>query len=333
MKYRVGIIGCGVILNRHIESIKLNDDFKLVALCDINQLLVENAAKKENVKHYTDYKKMIEKEDLNFIVICTPNSIHYDQSIYSLKNGCDVLIEKPVSFKSEKIKEIKKIADECNQRAYCVLQVRLNPTIMLMKNVLDSDILGKIRGVSLTQRWQRPLEYFSGWRGIPSIGGGTLYEVAIHYIDILQFLFGIPKILSSKAYTTKHKENDIEDTVYSLIDYQSFGGTIEVTISAEPRNLESSIAIMGSNGYVKIGGKALNIIESSNFLSHGSQVQYENMLNKVNISKSPNDYGSYEGSCPNHPELYKNLHKFNIMETYNVIKIIEEIYNGAGISY
>ena len=88
-----------------------------------------------------------------------------------------------------------------------------------------------------------------------------------------------------------------------------------------------------SNGYIKIGGKALNIIESANFLSHGSTLQYENLLKQYSYSKDPNSYGSYQGSCPNHPEVYRNLNKFNLEETSNVITFIENIYNKANIKY
>jgi|TARA_R110001592_G_scaffold264591_1_gene530039 predicted dehydrogenase len=334
MKYKVGIIGCGGIFPRHIEAIEANEEFELKAICDIQKTLVESLGKRYKVSSYIDYKEMILMEDLNFIVIATPNSLHKEQSIFALENQCDVLIEKPATFSQKDLNEILKIAKKCNQKSYCVLQVRLNPTVSLAKEILNRNLLGNIRGFSFTQRWQRPLEYFSGWRGEPDVGGGILYETGIHYLDILQYLIGNPKkILSTKTYTTKHKEAIIEDTIYSLVDYGNFGGTIESTIAAEPHNIESSITLMGSNGYIKIGGKALNVIESANFLSNGCTLQYEDLQKQYSYSKDPNSYGSYQGSCPNHPEVYRNLEKFNLEETNNVIILIEEIYKKANIKY
>lgn len=334
MRYKVGIIGCGGIFPRHIEAIEANSDFELKSVCDIQKPLVKSLGKRYNVPFYTDYKEMILIEDLNFIVIATPNSLHKEQAIFSLEKGCDVLIEKPVTFNIEDLNEILETSKKEKQKAYCVLQVRLNPTVSLAKEILSKNLLGNIRGFSFTQRWQRPLEYFSGWRGEPNVGGGILYETGIHYLDILQYLIGNPKeILSTKTYTTKHKEGVIEDTVYSLVDYGDFGGTIESTIASEPHNIESSITLMGSNGYVKIGGKALNIIESANFLSHGCTIEYQNLLKQYSYSKDPNSYGSYQGSCPNHPEVYRNLDKFNLEETKNVITFIENIYKKANIKY
>jgi predicted dehydrogenase len=333
-QYKVGIIGCGGIFPRHIEAIEANKEFKLISICDIQTSLVESLGKRYNVSYYTDYTEMIKQEDVDFIVIATPNSLHKEQSIFCLKNKCDILIEKPVAFNIKDVKEIQRYSEEYDQKAYCVLQVRLNPTVTLTQEILKSNILGDIRGFSFTQRWQRPLEYFSGWRGEPSVGGGILYETGIHYLDILQLFIGNPKeILSTKTYVTKHKEGVIEDTVYSILDYGSFGGTVESTISSEPHNIESSITLMGANGYIKIGGKALNIIESANFLSHGATLQYESLLKKYQYSKDPNSYGSYQGSCPNHPDVYKNLDKFQLKETYNVISLIENIYSKTNIKY
>jgi UDP-N-acetyl-2-amino-2-deoxyglucuronate dehydrogenase len=333
MKYKVGIIGCGAILPRHIEAIESNPEFELVALCDIQSQLVKSLGKRYKVKTYTDYKRMIQNEDVNFIPILTPNSLHEEQALFSLQNGCDVLVEKPVGFNPKVINKIQKCAKDNNQKAYCVLQVRLNNTVHLTKQVLSQGLLGDVRGFSFTQRWQRPLEYFSGWRGEPEVGGGILYETGIHYLDILQYLLGVPKITSASSYITKHKGGVIEDTVYALADYGKFGGTIESTIASEPKNIESSICLMGSNGYLKIGGKALNIIESATFLSHGATQQYEFLARQYQYSKDPNSYGSYQGSCPNHPDVYKNLSKFNIRESYNVIKIIHDIYSSLGINY
>tara|TARA_R100001163_G_C5068486_1_gene208896 strand:- start:5394 stop:6404 length:1011 start_codon:yes stop_codon:yes gene_type:complete len=334
MKRRVGIIGCGGIFPRHIEAIEANPNFELISVCDIQKSLVKSLGKRYKVPSYTDYKELIAAEESNFIVIATPNSLHKEQAIFALEKGCDVLIEKPVSFNIQDVKDIQDCADRTNQNVYCVLQVRLNPTVSLVKEVLSEGLLGEIRGFSFTQRWQRPLEYFSGWRGEPDIGGGILYETGIHYLDILQYLIGNPKeILSTKTYTTKHKEGVIEDTVYSLVDYGNFGGTIESTIASEPHNIESSITLMGSNGYIKVGGKALNIIESANFLSHGFRKDYEKISKKYSQINQPNSYGSYQGSCPNHPEVYRNLDKFSLEETNNVIILIEEIYKKANIKY
>jgi len=331
---KVLIIGCGAIFNRHYSAILKNDDFELVAICDIDKNISDFYGKKLKIKNFYNYENAIKNSDCNFVVVCTPNSLHFEQAKFALENKKEVLIEKPVSFESNKIDTLSNLSKKHKSNCYCVLQVRLNETIKILKKCLNRNLLGEIRAVNLVQRWQRPYEYFSGWRNIPEIGGGTLYEVGIHYIDIMQLLFGVPKIHSSIAKTTKHKNSMIEDTIYAIMDFGNYGGTLEVTVAAEPHNLECSLQILGSNGYVKIGGKAMNSIDSYNFLSNGATVSFEEILKEEkNPNLKPNNYGSYLGSCPNHEDVYKNLNSFKIKESKNSIEIIEKIYKSAGIHY
>tara|TARA_R100000388_G_C7243946_1_gene163524 strand:- start:770 stop:1780 length:1011 start_codon:yes stop_codon:yes gene_type:complete len=329
VKKKVAIIGCGAILRRHAEAINKNSNFELVSVCDNQRDILDAAKSKYNVSGYLDYKTMIAKEDIDLVAIATPNSSHVEQAKFCINSGKDVLIEKPISLNAEDVLEIENLAKKNQKNAYCVLQVRLNPSVKLFKDAIDKGLLGNIRGISLVQRWQRPIEYFTGWRSIPKVGGGTLHECGIHYIDIMQYILGVPKVASASVYKTKHSHVEIEDTIYSLLDFKDFGGTLEVTIAAEPFNLECSLSVMGSNGYIKLGGKAMNVIETYNFLSNGCRVEFENMLESSDIDNKPNSYGSYAGSCPNHTELYRNLDKFKINNAHASLKIIQDIYECA----
>lgn len=328
MNRKVAIIGCGAILNRHAESILSTEGFDLVAVCDIQKELADSKAKYYKCRSFYSIEDTLEKSNANFYVIASPNALHYDHALKCINQKKEVLVEKPVTLKTEEVKELITLSKKNNVNMFGVLQVRLNNSVKVVKECLDRKLLGNVRGVNLIQRWQRPGEYFSGWRSIPSIGGGTLHEVGIHYIDILQYLLGKPKVLASKLYNTKHNHPEIEDTIYSLLDFGDYGGTLEVTISAEPHNLECSISILGSNGYLKLGGKALNIVESYNFLSHGAKKEFELLMKQYeNVSYiPPNNYGSYLGSCPNHLGVYQNLNQFKIENTVNALDIINNIY-------
>lgn len=333
MVNKVGIIGCGKIFPRHLEAIEYNNDYKLVSVCDIDVGALKKAQQLPVVRGYTCYKEMIEKEDLNFIVVATPNSLHYEQSMHALSNGCDVLIEKPATLNPNLIQNLIAESEKTGQNIYCVLQVRLNSCIHNLKHLIDNNKIGNIRGVSLIQRWQRPKEYFYDWRGTPEIGGGILHECGIHYLDIMCYLLGKPNVISSQKYNTKHRGTEIEDTVYSIVDYGDFGGNIEVNISSEPQNLECSISIMTDLGFIKLGGKAMNEVETLLFLDKKKEKEIRNYMNSNSFVGTPNSYGSYAGSCPNHPELYKNIQNFSLKETQMVLSLISEIYMNCGIIY
>ena len=334
MKRRVGIIGCGHILVRHTESIVQNPkDFELVALCDINEEVLNNALKEnKNVEGFADYKDMLKKMKgkMDFVVIATPNHLHYEMAMESLRNGYDILIEKPIAFEASKVQEIQDEADKLGREAYCVLQVRYNPTVKMMEKVLEEGLLGDIRSVCFIQRWQRPVGYFKDWRGDIDQGGRSLYEYGIHYLDVVQKLFGVPDIKSTDTFNHKHLDIPFEDTSYSIVQFKDgASGSIEVNVAVEPSNLECSIAIMGSKGYLKISGNALDKVERASFETEELQKKWEEIERSSGEAIAPNSYGTHVGSCPNHPTLYAEIAKGNglkVSESVPSIDFIQKIY-------
>lgn len=334
MKRKVGIIGCGHILVRHIESIKKNSkDFELVALCDIDEKVLQKAVEENGkVPGFTDYKEMLEnmKDKMNFVVIATPNHLHYKMAVDSLKAGYDILIEKPIAFEASKVKRIQTLADKLGREAYCVLQVRYNPTVKMMQEALKKNLLGDIRSVAFIQRWQRPVGYFKDWRGLIEEGGKSLYEYAIHYLDIVQLSFGVPTIKSTHTFNHKHMSIPFEDTLYSVVQYKGgASGSIEVNVAVEPSNLECSIAIMGSKGFLKISGNALDVVERASFETEASQKRWKKIQKEAGQSITPNSYGTHVGSCPNHPTLYEEIANgrgFKVLEAVPSIRFIERVY-------
>ncbi len=334
-KRKVGIIGCGHILPRHIESIVENPDhFELVALCDTEKSVLNKALEENgNVSSFFDYKEMLKemKGKMDFVVIATPNHLHYDMSIESLQEGYDILVEKPIAFEASKAEEIQKLADDLGREAYCVLQVRYNPTVKMIGAVLKDGLLGVIRCVNFIQRWQRPVGYFNDWRGLIEEGGRPLYEYAIHYLDIMNKFFGVPEVKSVQTFNHKHFDIPFEDTLYSIVSYDGgISGAIEVNVAVEPSNLECSIAIIGSQGFLKISGNALDKVERAAFETEELQQEFEKIAKDSGQSLTPNSYGTHVGSCPNHPTLYKEIAEgrgFRIEQAAPSIKFIEEVYN------
>ena len=333
-KYQVGIIGCGVIFDRHMQAITANSqDYELVALCDIEQRKVNIRAEEFGVPGFVDYKKMLKDMEgkMNFVVIATPNSLHYDMAMDSMKAGYNILVEKPVDFSHARVKELSDFSRNNNVEAYAVLQVRYNPTVEVIREALNQKFIGDIRSVSLLQRWQRPSQYFDSWRADIRVGGRTLYEVAIHYLDIVQLLFGVPNVIASATFNNKHKHVAFEDTAFSIMRFPNgASGSIEVTIASEPSNLECSLSITGSEGFIKIGGRALDQVEQAIFSNTLLEEKWKNIVTAHGNALEPNSYGTHAGSCPNHPTLYKHIalgEGLKIDETINSIDFIERIYN------
>ncbi len=101
MKY--ALIGCGRIATNHIKAV-INNELELVAVCDIlpenmENLLEKHDLKSDNtIKRYTDYKKMIEENEIELAGIATESGIHAEIALYCIEHGIHVIIEKPMAM-------------------------------------------------------------------------------------------------------------------------------------------------------------------------------------------------------------------------------------------
>ncbi|MBY0379257.1 MAG: hypothetical protein K2P99_02530, partial [Burkholderiales bacterium] len=161
-------------------------------------------------------------------------------------------------------------------------------------------------------------------------GGGILREFSIHYLDAMIQLLGMPnKVNFVSSYKTKFIDSDVADTVYVNLDFGNFGGSVEISIGAEPKNLECSLSIMSEFGYICLAGKSLNEIIETEFLEptlNQKLQSYVDLATKNSVASLAST-----GASPYHPELYRqiavNPEVFQLQETYNVIKLIEDIYS------
>ena len=97
---KIGIIGLGTISKYYLEGLKKSPVLQLVSVCDV----LEEAPSKRYFEEYTfykDYKEMIDKEDLDYVIISTPPATHYSLAMYALENGVSVIIEKPAVLSME----------------------------------------------------------------------------------------------------------------------------------------------------------------------------------------------------------------------------------------
>lgn len=262
-KLRFAIIGCGQNAHKHGEVSLVSSQLELIAVCDQNSFKAEDFASIYNAKRvYTDYKELLEKEKLDLVSISTPHSSHYDIIRYALNCGVNVLSEKPLALSVEEAKSLCLLADNLSLKLGMVAQMRYNPLIETAHEVVSSNALGKLFLGSVHMLWYRPQEYFEGsWRGTRFHDGGILYNMAIHYLDLLISFFGKVQLAYSLGNTFTHSI-ETEDTLVAVLKFDSGAiATFEGSFSIYPQNLETSISIFGEEGSIVIGGVALNSIE------------------------------------------------------------------------
>mgnify|MGYP001029414770 FL=1 len=302
-KVKFAVIGCGNIGRRHIAVLDAEPQATLVAICDTNQAICEAQSQLYNqVPHYKDYQQLLAQVDCDFVNICTPHHLHKAMTLEAIKQGKNVLVEKPMALSVKDCEEMNQAAQKAGVKLYVVKQNRFNTPVRLLKQVLDAGKLGEVYMVKCDVLWNRYQGYYdeSPWRGKKSLEGGALFTQVSHFIDLLVWWFG--DVTDAKAHlNTKSHQIEIEDCGNASIIFESgVMGSITWTTSVYSKNYEGSITIVGEKGTIKIGGKYLNKIEYWD-------VEAWPLDTSIEYTDKPNLYGKYQGTSSNHPFVIEHI--------------------------
>lgn len=265
--WRIAIIGCGGIAEKHVASIaELGGEAELAAVCDLQQEKVRRFADDiarpafPAVATYTSVNDVLKQDDVDLVVIATSSDSHGRLAIASLEAGKHVLVEKPLAMSLE---EAVAIADEAGRRklvAAVCFQARYLTLMEEMKSAEQSGKFGKLSHGVVSLRWKRDLSYYrsSPWRESRGLGGGLFMNQCIHYIDLLLWLMGPVQSVYAQA-GTYGDPIQVENAGAVVLRFRSGAiGLIEASTSIAPQSLGTSISLFGAKGSAVIEGANLD---------------------------------------------------------------------------
>ena len=264
-RIRLALVGCGRIAANHFGAIERHADrVELVDVCDVNATALEQAAARTKATGHRSLAEMLKLTTADLVILCTPSGLHSEQAILVAQSGRHVMTEKPMATRWYDGVRMVKGCDDANVHLFVVKQNRRNATLQLLRRAIDQGRFGKIYAVAVNVFWTRPQEYYDSakWRGTWEFDGGAFMNQASHYIDLLDWLIG--PVESVMAYTaTLNRNIEVEDSGVAALRWRSGAmGTVNVTMLTYPKNLEGSITILGEKGTVRIGGVAVNEIQT-----------------------------------------------------------------------
>jgi UDP-N-acetyl-2-amino-2-deoxyglucuronate dehydrogenase len=265
---RVAIVGCGRISANHFKALELHkENLQLVAVCDTDHAALEAAQSKYRVTGFSSLPELLAKSDVDLVVLCTPSGLHPTQAILAAQAGRHVMTEKPMATRWSDGLRMVRACDDAGVHLLVIKQNRRNATLQLVKHAMEKGRFGRIYMATINVFWSRPQSYYdsAAWRGTWEFDGGALMNQASHYVDLVDWLVG--PVESVQAYVgTLARNIQVEDTATVGIRWRSGAlGSVNVTMLAYPRNLEGSITILGENGTVRVGGVAVNEIQTWEF--------------------------------------------------------------------
>ncbi len=194
-----GLIGtAGYIAPRHLRAIKETNN-NLVAALDpsdsvgIIDQYFPNAAffvEFERFDRHLDKLNRELKQPLDYLSICTPNYLHDSHIRMALRCGANAICEKPLVLNPWNLDALEKIEKESDKQVNTILQLRLHPSIIALKEKIDKAPKDKKFEVDLTYLTSRGSWYYASWKGDIQKSGGIASNIGVHFFDMLTWVFG-----------------------------------------------------------------------------------------------------------------------------------------------
>lgn len=265
---KVAIIGTNAICPSHIRGyLTFPSKCKIVALCDIFPEKAQHLKEEFNleVNIYENYADLLEKEDVDLISICTPPYTHAQIAIACLDAGKHVLVEKPMASSLEECDAINEAAERNKKLLSVVAQNRFTTSMMNLKHVLDTGLIGNVLHTQVDSFWWRGQSYYDvWWRGTwEKEGGGCTLNHAVHHIDIFQWIRGNPTEVTAVMSNTAHDNAEVEDVSIAIARY-SDGSLAQITSSIIHHGEEQQLIFQGEKARISVPWKVKSSVSHEN---------------------------------------------------------------------
>lgn len=217
MKNFALIGAAGYIAPRHLQAIKETGN-NLVAALDKADTVGIMDSYFPNADFFTEFErfdrhldKMKRKGDqIHYVSICTPNYLHDSHIRFALRHGADAICEKPLVLNPWNIDALEEIEKETGHKINTILQLRLHPGIIALREKVKKGSKGKKYDVELKYITSRGRWYHISWKGELSKSGGIATNIGIHFFDMLIWVFGAVKILKVNSTAADHCSGFLE---------------------------------------------------------------------------------------------------------------------------
>jgi predicted dehydrogenase len=247
---RFGIIGVGNIAPHHAVAIKNTAGAELVAVATRNPERGNAFVQEHGGTFYADYRDVLARADVNAVAICTPHDLHAPMTIDAARAGKHVLCEKPMARTVAECDAMIAACERAGVTLGVLFQMRFDPLARKLKALIDDGKLGRLIWTTTNALWYRSDEYYrsGAWRGTwEHEGGGVLINQAIHVIDLMLWLTGMPTRVNAQMRTLNHSI-EVEDSAVAILEYADNRlGLIQATVAAYPGYPER-IEVGGTRG-------------------------------------------------------------------------------------
>lgn len=290
---KAGIIGTGFIGNAHAEAYHNAGNAELVAIVDVNEEAGKKAAEKHNVKYYKDAEEMLQSEEIDIVDICLPTFLHEQFVLLAAKYKKHVVCEKPFTLTMESAERMIDATEQAGVKFMIAQVIRFWPEYTLIKEYFDEGKIGELKMVYANRLAQHP--NWTTWHKDPDKSGGGLYDLHLHDIDYMCYLFGKVESVYAMGWQSetgcwnhvmsnlkfKNGQQAVVEGAFNMTENYPFTmslravgseGTIDYKFSAG-FNLEDVDGASRSTVYFK-NGEQPNVLDVEDYDGYQKEIEY-----------------------------------------------------------
>lgn len=260
MKNFALIGAAGYIAPRHLQAIKDTGN-RLVAALDKSDTVGILDSYFPEADFFTEFERFDRHLDklkrqgvkIDYVSICSPNYLHDSHIRFALRHGADAICEKPLVLNPWNVDALAEIENETGKRVFTILQLRLHPSIIALREKVLSGPKDKLYDIELDYITSRGHWYQISWKGDVSKSGGVATNIGIHFFDMLLWIFGNVKNIEV------HEQRD--DLAAGLLQLERANVQWRLSINAE--HLPPSATVSGKRTYrsLKMEGEEIEFSE------------------------------------------------------------------------
>lgn len=255
---RYGIIGLGNIGTTHINNLMKENNVPgavVAAIADRKPAKIEAIRAKYpdlEVEVFSEGADLIDKAQVDAVIVATPHYQHPELSIRALKRGIHVICEKPAGVYTKQVKEMIAVAEESKALFTMMFNQRTNCLYRKMREMILNGDIGTIKRVNwLITDWYRSQNYYDSgdWRATwAGEGGGVLFNQCPHQLDLLSWVTGMmPTRIHAFAHFGKWHDIEVEDDVTAYLEYENGATGVFITSTADAPGT-NRFEVLGTGG-------------------------------------------------------------------------------------
>ncbi len=318
MKSFALIGAAGYIAPRHMQAIR-DTGHDLVAAMDTNDSVGIMDSYFPDAAFFTEFERFdrhLEKlkrsgHQVDYVSICSPNYLHDAHIRFGLRYGADVICEKPIVLNPWNIDALEELENETGHKVFNILQLRLHPSIIALKEKVSGAPSDKVFEFDLTYITSRGNWYYTSWKGNNEKSGGIATNIGVHFYDMLQWVFGPVKENIVHIHTHDRAAGYFEFAKAKVRWFLSINSdTLPEDVKAKGKRTYRSLNIEGEELEFSDGFTDLHTLSYKDILNGGGFRIGEaraaiNIVHEIRTTTPVGLIGSYHPFCElplaNHP--------------------------------